>query len=232
MKLGELELNKIYCMDCLEGLKLIPDESVDLIVTDPPYNINFKPQRDTFDIIENDNMSWDDFDTFMSPIIKELYRVLKNNSVAYIFTGFSSSSSSFYKYCIEAGFTVKCQIVWVKNNFGIGYHFRPQHEDCWACFKGNPEKPLKAISSVIHEKKINGVKLVHSCQKPVKLLKILIKQYAKKGAIILDPFMGSGSSAVACKELEMYYIGFEISKEFVDISNERLQQENIKQWIN
>jgi len=165
--------------NCLEVLKELPDKSIDLILTDPPYNIDFKPPRGTHDKILNDNMQWEEFDKFMQPIIQELFRVLKDDSVAFIFTGFSSA---FYKYATQAGFNVKCQIVWVKNNFGIGYHFRPQHEDIWACFKGEPPTLREGISSVQFCDKVNGVDLVHSCEKPIPLLEKLINQYG--GAIL------------------------------------------------
>lgn len=205
------------------------DNSVDLILTDPPYNINFKPQRGTFDGIENDNKSWEEFNKFMQPIMNECFRVLKNGSVAYFFTGFSSSSA-FYQYAIKAGFNVKCQIVWVKNNFGTGYHFRPQHEDIWCCFKGRPHVPEKAISSVIFEKKVNGVDLLHSCEKPVNLLKILLKQYTKMNSLIFDPFMGVGSTAIAAKETNNNFIGFEIDEEYYKSSLKRIGEQTHSFW--
>lgn len=213
--------------DCLEVLKQLPDKSIDLILTDPPYNIDFKPQRGTFDKILNDSMQWDEFDKFMQPILNELYRVLKDNSVAFIFTGFSSSSSAFYKYATEAGFNIKCQIVWVKNNFGIGYHFRPQHEDIWACFKGNPKIPIKAISSVQFFDKVNGVDLVHSCEKPVPLLEKLLKQYTDQDCLILDCFMGSGSTGVASLKNQRKFIGIELDQNYFNIASKRC-----KEWEN
>jgi len=225
----KIDLNKKVNLiqgDCLEILKELPDNSVDLILTDPPYNIDFKPQRGTHEKILNDSMEWNDFDKFMQPIMNECFRVLKDNSIAYFFTGFSSSSA-FYKYATQAGFKVKCQIVWVKNNFGIGYYYRPQHEDIWACFKGKPQKPYKAISSVIYEEKVNGVDLVHSCEKPVDLLQKLMNGYVIETGLVLDCFMGSGTTGVASLKLGRRFIGIELDKKYFDIASNR-----IKEWEN
>lgn len=225
-----LELNRVYNMDCLEGLKQLDSTSVDCIIIDPPYNINFKPQRGTFDKIENDNMSWADFDSFMQPIINECFRILKGNSFMFVFTGFSSSSS-FYKYVTNSGFNVKAQLVWVKNNFGIGYYFRPQHEDIWACMKGKPPLPKRALSTVLFEKKVNGVDLVHSCEKPQELLRKLIKNYCLDGGIVLDCFAGSGSTLLAAKHLSRQFIGFEILPENCGIIENRLKQAVMEDWL-
>lgn len=208
--------------DCLNVLKQLPAESIDLICTDPPYNIDFIPQRKTHEGILNDNMDWEKFDAFMQPVMYELYRVLKNNSVAFIFTGFSSSA--FYKYATTSGFRVKCQIVWVKNNFGIGYHFRPQHEDIWACFKGEPAIPREAISSVQYFDKVNGIDLLHSCEKPVPLLEKLINQYGEIGGIVLDPFMGSGSTGEAAFKCGRRFIGVELDSEHYLVAKKRVSQ--------
>ena len=211
--------------DCLQVMKELPDESIDLICTDPPYNIDFEPQRKTHDKILNDSMNWKDFDEFMQPILNELYRILKPDSVAFIFTGFSSSSSSaFYKYATQAGFKVKCQIVWVKNTFGIGYHFRPQHEDIWACFKGEPSIPKYGISSVQFFDKVNGIDLVHSCEKPIPLLEKLIKQYGESDSLVLDCFMGSGTTGIAALKLDRKFIGIELDEKYFKIAKERCEQ--------
>jgi site-specific DNA-methyltransferase (adenine-specific) len=222
----EIDLNKKLNLiqgDCLEILKQLPDKSIDLILTDPPYNIDFKPPRGTFDGILNDSMQWEEFDKFMQPTLNELYRILKEDSVAFIFTGFSSSSA-FYKYATQSGFNIKCQIVWVKNNFGIGYHFRPQHEDIWACFKGNPKIPNKALSSVQFFDKVNGVDLVHSCEKPVPLLEKLLLQYTNSTDLIIDCFMGSGSTGVAALKNQRRFIGIELDKQYFDIAKRRCEE--------
>lgn len=228
--IGPFELNKIYCMDCLEGLKKIPDKSVDLIVTDPPYGINFIPQRTASkerlgeNPIENDEKLGKEWVVWFMPICKEIFRTLKDGGVAYFFSGFNPYYY-YYSCLLECGFEIKANIIWVKNNFGIGYHFRRQYEQVLVGFKGKVQVPKKAMSDVIFEKKVNGIALLHSCQKPEKLIQVLTKQYSIEGDIILDPFMGSGTTAVACKQLGRKFIGFEISPEYCKIAEKRLAQE-------
>ena len=215
-------------MDCLEGMKQIPDNSVDLILTDPPYGINFVPQRANSkerlgkNPIANDEIQGEKWKEWFLPICKECFRILKNGGVAYFFSGFNPY---YYYHCMmESDFEIKANIIWVKNNFGMGYHFRRQYEQILVGFKGVVSTPKKAMSDVIFEKKINGIALLHSCQKPEKLIRILLNQYSNENDVVFDPFMGSGTTAVACKQLNRNFIGFEISQEYVDIANERLRK--------
>jgi site-specific DNA-methyltransferase (adenine-specific) len=220
--------NKVICNDCLEIMKTIPDKSVDLILTDPPYGINFIPQRENSrkrlgeTPIENDEIQGKEWIKWFMPISKECFRVLKDGGVAYFFSGFNP----YYYYCclLECGFEIKANIIWVKNNFGLGYHFRRQYEQILVGFKGKVSIPEKAMSDVIFEKKINGIALLHSCQKPENLIKILLKQYTKEGDIVMDCFAGSGTTGVACKQINRKYILIEKEQKYIDIINKRLSQ--------
>ena len=208
---------------------MLPDESVDLILTDPPYGINFVPQRqgskerlgDT--PIANDELIGEDWCVWFMPICKELFRVLKKDSVAYFFSGFNPYY--YYYYClINCGFGIKANLIWVKNNFGLGYHFRREYEQVLVGFKGFPKTPNKAMSDVIFEKKVDGMALLHLCQKPENLIRVLIKQYSNENDVILDPFMGSGTTAICSKQLGRKFIGFEVEQDYIDVANKRLNQ--------
>lgn len=228
MKIGEFELNKIYCMDCLEGLKRLPNNSIDLVVTDPPYNINLVPQRGITKSIENDNLTDEDFELFLEDIFKEIKRIMKEDTFIICFTGWSTIPS--FRKVLDGLFTLKAMPVWVKNNFGIGYYTRPQYEHCFLYLNGRP-KPLKnPISDVWHFDRV--LKPVHSCEKPKELIRYIIKSFSNNEKdIVLDPFMGSGTTAVACKQLDRNFIGFELSQEYVDIANKRLEQDNLSGWF-
>ena len=214
-----LELNQIYNMDCIEGMELIDDNSIDLIVTDPPYNINFKPQRGTHDVIMNDNLGSEEFCIFLYNYFKECYRIMKQDTVLISFMGWSTVCE-FRDAIIESGFEIKSMPIWIKNNFGIGYYTRPQYEPMYLCFKGTPEKPEKAISDVIRCDKV--YKTIHSCQKPEELIGKLIKTFSKAGSIVFDGFIGSGTTAVAARKLNRQYLGFELDKECYDIAQDRI----------
>ena len=206
---------KIYCGDCLDILPLLP--KVDLVVTDPPYGINFVPQRGTFEGIANDKQ--DEAKELWGGAIPELYRVLKDDTYAFLSIGWTEMD--WVLPLLRNYFEVKACIVWYKNQFGIGYYTRPQHEFNLLCLKGKPKPPDNAPSDVWEIAKVYA--LEHSCQKPVELEEKAISLYSQQDGIILDPFLGSGTTLVACKELNRNGIGIEISEKYCAIAKERLK---------
>jgi DNA modification methylase len=110
-------INKVHCADCLEFMKQIPDKSIDLVLTDPPYNINLQPQRGLTDAIENDNMLSEDFIEFIDKYFSECKRILKDDTFLITFLGWSTIPE-FRQVC-DKYFTLKSMPIWVKNNFGI-----------------------------------------------------------------------------------------------------------------
>ena len=211
-----LELNKIYNMDCLKGINQIDNSSIDLILTDPPYGINLHCQR------RKQAQLWDryhDTKILLTAVVPELYRVLKNNSVMFMF---ASWKQNWLKGILEKQFIVKSCIVWVKNNWGLGYYTRPQHEFIWMCFKGTPKRFPKAVSDVWHFDRL--INPEHPCEKPIRLILKMINLASKTDDLILDPFLGSGTTAVGCKMLKRKYIGFELSPQYITMANKRLIQ--------
>jgi len=218
----------IYLGDCQKLLPSLP--KVDLILTDPPYGINFVPQREFSkqkfgDIpIANDELQGDKWLEWFHPINELMFDRLKDDSVAYYYSGFNPYYYYYYYSMLKVGFTIKANLIWIKENFGMGYHFRRQYEQILVGFKGEPPTPEKPISDVIFCNKVPSKTIVHSCQKPEDLNRRLILQYTKQGDLILDPFMGSGTTLVASKNLGRKTIGIEISKEYCDIAIKRLAQ--------
>lgn len=180
MKLGSYETNNIYNEDCIKAIATLPNECIDFVLTDPPYNINFSSlhRKEKFEVIANDNLSDEDFDKLLNDYFKECFRVLKKDSFLITFMGWSSIPA-FNKALANAGFTIKSLPIWVKNNFGLGYYTRPQYEPMYLCMKGNPKPPKTAISDVLQYAKVQD--LVHSCQKPIPLLVKLIQTFGPTG---------------------------------------------------
>lgn len=219
-------------MDCLEGLKLLPDKSVDIILTDPPYNIGFKPPRKlkpsggggyARNGIANDNMSECEFTDWLDKVCFQLNRVLKDDSYIFMFSGWSTIYQ--FQPILMKYWQIKSLHIWEKDNFGIGYYSRPQYEPFFMCLKGTPQKPSKAPSDIWRFKKVYKSKanpVVHSCQKPTELLETILKTYSEDSEVVLDPFMGSGSTAVASLKLGKSFVGFELIPEFIEIANKRL----------
>lgn len=231
-----IELNKIYNMDCIEGMKLIKDESIDLVLTDPPYGIDYysnwskdKKYREkvkTVNGIANDKNNIE----FLEIVIKELYRVLKKNTHLYWFTRWDKVEE--HKPLLEkVGFKVKNNLIWMKNNWSMGDlqgSYAGQYECILFCQKGrrilNDVDGKKRHSDILQFDRVPSNKLLHSHQKPVDLLKLLIRKSTMENEIVLDPFIGCGSTAVASIETNRNFIGFELDKEFCDISNERINK--------
>jgi len=222
MKLGEFELNKVYCMDCLDGLKKIPDKSVNLILTDPPYGIDYYSNQGSKEYQERVQTagSWDKSFDF-TPYFKEFYRVLKEDSYMLVFGCEENIQIMKSLGCYQI-------LIWDKNHcgmgdlsdFGIGYEF------IFYFKKGNPKLRGKRINGVINCTHIGFFgKTIHPTQKPDKLLRYIIEKCSDKDQIVLDGFVGGGSCMVASKQLNRNFIGFEISQEYVDLVNKRLQQE-------
>jgi DNA modification methylase len=209
-----------YNADCLSILPSIEDESIDGVFTDPPFNIDLNPQRKTHGTIANDALSEEDFRELIYQSTKHLFRVLRPNRVAWFCCNWLCANI-FDSAAKQAGFTVANWVVWVKNVWGIGYHFRPQHEFIIVAFKGNPPVPPDGISNVWNVPRLQ--KTLHPTEKPIELVQKALLRYNHEGDTILDPFAGVFSTCVAAKKLNMDYIGIELLQEYYDIGIRRLE---------
>lgn len=211
--------------DCLELMKDIPDNSIDLIVTDPPYLISCKTshrkdkQHDFCTTIAND-----DNKQLIIDCIKECYRVLKDDAAMYMFC--SSKTVDVFKPVLEnAGFNFKNLIVWVKNNWTAGdlkAQFGQQYEFIFLLNKGRKVFNGKRISDVWEFPRVSGKKQLHQNQKPIELIKKCILKHSDKNDIVLDPFLGSGTTAIACINTNRHYIGFELDEKYFEIAEKRI----------
>ena len=233
-------LNKIECMDCLEYLKQIPDDFVDLVVTDPPYNvsqrndINFNGRK-----IRKNFGEWDyGFDPL--PVLKELKRVLKPNGQIYVFC--ATNQIPLYMSTFQKDWQFRNLIVWYKTNPAprlskTNWVFA--NEYILYAINNPDEKPGQATFNfpgqvAMHNTIVSGAlqgkerlknaqnQALHPTQKPLAILKKLIEISSNPEDIVLDPFMGVGSTAVAAKELGRRYLGCELSQRYHQIGNTRI----------
>lgn len=218
-----MRTNYVYQGDCIELLKSLPSNSIDSVITDPPYNINLKPQRGLTDSIQNDDMSEEEFTSFLENVFTEINRVLKEDSFLIIFTGWSTIP--LFRNVLDKLFTLKSMPIWVKNNFGIGYYTRPQYEPCFLYLKGSPKPLEKPVSDVWHFNRLLAPE--HSCQKPVKMMRFIVKTFTKENDIVLDPFAGSGSTIVACKQTNRRWVGAELEGKYIGLINKQLGQDTL-----
>lgn len=219
-----LEINKVHCWDCLELMKQIPDKSVDLVLTDPPYNINLQPQRWKTEAIQNDNMDSAEFEGFLDKYFKECERILKDDSFLITFLWWSTIPE--FRKILDKYLTLKSMPIRVKNNFGIWYYTRPQYEPMLLYLKWKPKVLENPISDVIKADKVLAP--IHSCEKPTALYRKLIHTFLRGGGwIVFDWFWWSWGVFVASKELNCDFIWIEIEQKYVDMANQRLNQTNV-----
>ena len=225
-----METNKIHNMDCLEGLKQMEDNSVDLIVTDPPYGIDYQSARRTeserFEKIENDDIP-------KTVFLKDCFKLLKEESAIYLFTRWDVYPL-WLKSMKEVGFIIKNCIVWDRMVHGLGDltgSYAPQHDFIIFATKGRHILKNGRPKDIMKVKRPDVDKMIHPTEKPTALIRQLIKNSSNKEDLVLDPFMGSGSTAKSCVELERNYIGFELSEKYCKVANKRLAQKGVTDFF-
>jgi DNA modification methylase len=209
--------------DCLEAMRDIPDGSVDMVLTDPPYGMSFQsnhaksgPRHKKIKQDEAVNAQW----------ISECFRLVKDGG------GFASfcdwrTSCEWRSEIESAGFSLKSQVVWNRLHHGMGDlkgAFAPMHDIIWYASKGRRIFANGRPKSVIESKRPspsqdNG----HPTCKPVPLMRALIDSICDgSGGVILDPFMGSGTTGVAAKNLGRSFIGIELDPDYFALASKRI----------
>lgn len=218
-------INEVLHGDCLELMREIPDGSVDLIVTDPPYLMNYRSNRrvksDKFRHIENDVDSHE----LISNYNKECHRILKENTAIYMFC--SWHHIDFFKTEFEKYFKLKNLIVWNKNNHGSGDlkgAYAPKHEFILFGHKGRTLFREKRVPDVMDFAKIPSKHLAHPTEKPTELLDVFIRNSSDVGDVVFDGFAGTGSTGISAMQNGRKFIGCEIDGEYARIANERLAE--------
>lgn len=212
-------INKLIQGDCLDVMRDIPDKSVDLVLTDPPYNISQKSGG----LRKLDFGEWDkDKDNILVfDAIKELCRI--SNGTLIIFCA-NEQMSYIYNYLKGKGLITKV-LLWLKPN--------PSVINCQHSYVTGQEHIVyakKSKATFNPNFKLSYFKYPfpsfrwHPTEKPIKLIKELIQDCSNKDDIILDPFIGSGTTAVAAKQLGRKYTGIEISPKYCEIAEQRLRQ--------
>ena len=214
-------------MDCLEGLKLIPDNSIDLVVTDPPYKTTSRGSSGgTGGILKEEiNKKGKVFkhnDIEFNEWLPELYRVLKEKGHAYIMTNNKNLKSMLVEVG-NAGFNIFKTLIWAKNSAITNMYYMDSHEYIIFCRKGKAKRINNCgTKSVLNID--NPRNKLHPTEKPVELMGILINNSSNECDTVLDPFIGSGSTAIACINNNRNYIGFELSEEYCKIAEKRISE--------
>lgn len=219
-----LELNKIYQMDCMKGMELISDQSIDLVLTDIPYGNVTKNGEDRARYtgqMRNMNKADADTETFdLIPFLEHCYRMSKGS--IYIFCGIEQMSKIFNFFDEKKDVTTR-QCIWHKTNPSPvnGQHYWIHAIENCVFVKRRKTTFRQHCKHNVWDHPAGRSKL-HPTQKPIGLFKHLVESSTNEGDIVFDPCIGSGTSAVAAKELGRQYLGFDISAEYVEIANSRL----------
>lgn len=235
-----MKINHIANQDCIKYLKTLPDNSVDLVVTDPPYNVSQKKDINykKFNVVKNFG-AWD-FNFDPEPVLAELKRVLKPNGQIFVFC--STNQIPQYMGLFKQGWNFRNLLVWYKTNPAPRLsktNFVFANEYILYAINDPSVKPSEVTFNYLAHKEMHNTiitsalqgkerlkgddgKALHPTQKPLSILKKLIEISSNKGDIVLDPFMGVGSTAVACKEMGRNYVGCELDKNYFKISLTRI----------
>jgi DNA modification methylase len=195
-------LDNVTRGDCVEVMKDMRAGSVDLILTDPPYLVNYH-DRTGRQVLNDDNADW------LDPAFSEMHRVLKDGGTCLSFYAWDKVDI-FMAAWKRAGFRVVGHVVFPKKYASSSYFTERRHEQAYLLTKGRASPPRHPPPDVIPWS-YTGNRL-HPTQKPVAIFNPIIEAFTRPGDTVLDPFCGSGSTLVAARDLGCHYIGIELDE--------------------
>lgn len=209
-KLGDVWIlgnHRLMCGDStsIDAVKRLMNESkVDLVFTDPPYNVAFNGRSGKHEVIANDNLAKEDFDQFIGEVLRTIKAV---------------DAPAYYIWCnwkfyatLQRELEYKACIVWAKNVFGMGNNYRHQHEFC--LFNGDIDSDIKDESDLWSVKK--DTNYIHPTQKPVELSERALSNH-RNAKNILDLFGGSGSTLIGCEKMNRRAFVMELDPKYCDV---------------
>lgn len=204
--------NTIINADCLQVLPQLPAESVNFVLTDPPYITNYRAR-------DCRRVPGDNTDAWLALAFAEIHRVREPNSFAVSFYGWPHADK-FLRAYRDAGFRVVGHLAFPKRYSSASKFLKYQHECACLLAKGRPEQPKDTIGDVIRWS-YTGNKL-HPTQKPLSILAPLVATFSAPNGLVLDPFAGSGSTLVAAQAAGRRYLGIELDAGYHAIAQQRL----------
>ena len=248
-------MNKIYNQDCIDGMKTIPDGKMDLIVTDPPFAINFKAKKANYNrtasrVLSGYNeITKENYYEFTLNWMSQCFRILKESGGMYVFSGWNNLAD-ILNAIEEIGFITVNHIIW-KYQFGVvtNRKFVTSHYHCLYICKNDKKRKFFPYERFGKEEKNNQGRSLHYKDKedvweikreywtgdektptklPAEIIKKILQYSSEEGDLVFDPFLGSGQTAVVSKLLKRNYMGFEIVKEYFDFISKRLKSNSYR----
>ena len=230
-----MEKDIIYNQDCLQVMKEMPDESIDLICTDPPYKVTKKGCHGTMSGYwvtnrANNGTIFSHNDIDIEEYLPEFYRILKADTHCYIMCN-NLNLPHFFDVIGKSQFHFVKLLVWDKQSKICGRYYMGQIEHIFMLRKGR-DKPINHCSTVdllsfsnFNRMKDRNGNNLHDSIKPVPLMQCLIENSTQEGELVLDTFIGSGTTAIACLRSNRHYIGCEIDTTYYNVAQERIANE-------
>lgn len=226
-----MEINKIYNENCLETMSKMPDNFVDLTLTSPPYNTGGKSfSVGNFYKDYEDNLDENQYKNFIYKVVNELLRIT-NYYVVFNFQILSNNKNTYLQFLSDFRDKIKDIAIWHKQavaqinkgKMATGYEFIViLGKDDKMIFEYNNFPDNNYVPNIKKWHKKESIK-GHGATMPIEMAQYFIEYFSKKGDIIFDPFMGTGTTAIAALKQDRKYLGSEITKEYIDISNKRIK---------
>jgi len=245
----KIEINKIYNMNCIEGMKLIPENTIDLIITDPPFAIDFKATKANYHRISSRVMQGykeiqpKDYYNFTFSWMEEAFRILRESGSMYVFSGWNNLKD-ILRALDDVGFITINHIIW-KYQFGVvtKRKFVTSHYHCLYVCKNNNQRKFFPFIRFKKDSKTNEGRSLHYKDKedvweikreywtgdektptklPAELIEKLLQYSSEQKDVVLDPFLGSGQVAIVSKSMNRRYLGFEIVPTYYKFAKKRL----------
>jgi DNA modification methylase len=215
----------LLCGDCMDVMRDMMDGTVDVVLTDPPYGMGFQSNRPKSGPRHEKIQGDDEVDP---RFIGECFRVLQNSGAMFLFCDWNTSHE-WREHIENSGMKIVSRVIWNRLHHGMGDlrgGFAPMHDIIWYATKGRRIFTGKRPKSVLsHQRPSPSEDNGHPTCKPVALFTDLIEPVYNKDGVVFDPFMGSGSSAVASYRKGLGYIGVEINESHFNTAVERIKKE-------
>ncbi|MFY3457776.1 DNA methylase [Achromobacter xylosoxidans] len=211
-------MSRVVLGDCLSILPTLPDRCIDLVLTDPPYLVNYQ-DRSGRSIANDINDDW------LAPAFQQIHRVMRKDTLCISFYGWNRVDR-FFAAWRAAGLRAVGHIVFAKEYSSKARFLGYRHEAAYLLAKGQPPLPAAPLPDVMSWK-YSGNRH-HPTQKPVECLAPLIEAFTKPRAIVLDPFAGSGSTCVAARQVGRRFYGIEMDPKYHAAALQRLQLNNVE----
>lgn len=217
---------KILLGDCRDIIRSLEPASFDTVIADPPYGVNYKyamgpstvnASHEIGTAIANDKQPYVWW-------LQDAFNATKVGGALICFC--ATTTQEDFRRCIElAGYKIQSQVIWDKAMPGLGNlscQFGPQHEVIWFATKGRYKFTRGRPKSILRHTRVNGGSF-HPHEKPVSLLRELLRYVTPEGGKVLDPFAGSASAGIAAREEGLDYTGIEIDEKWFEVAEERLK---------